>query len=133
MVPQLTECSVTPVEYHDVSDATMTALPIYDPACYRCSEARFADRLCETLDYEYCNGRQKQRQPLELHCKIAKERKNDKGCGDALGQTQVRAVQKPNAKHWTDITTLEERKSGEELLAVLHIIVTVIPSKTDFI
>ncbi|PIO66808.1 hypothetical protein TELCIR_11464 [Teladorsagia circumcincta] len=41
-----------PVEYHDVSEATMTALPIYDPKCYRCSEARFADRLCETLDNE---------------------------------------------------------------------------------
>ncbi|PIO71280.1 hypothetical protein TELCIR_06822 [Teladorsagia circumcincta] len=30
----------------------MTAQPIYDPKCYRCSEARFADRLCETLDNE---------------------------------------------------------------------------------
>ncbi|XGW25692.1 hypothetical protein V3C99_006810 [Haemonchus contortus] len=36
--------------YHDLSDATMTAQPIYDPKCQQCSESRFADRLCETLD-----------------------------------------------------------------------------------
>uniref|UniRef100_W6N9B3 Uncharacterized protein n=1 Tax=Haemonchus contortus TaxID=6289 RepID=W6N9B3_HAECO len=36
--------------YHDLSDATTTAQPIYDPKCQQCSESRFADRLCETLD-----------------------------------------------------------------------------------
>ncbi|KAK5985231.1 hypothetical protein GCK32_005314 [Trichostrongylus colubriformis] len=41
-----------PTQYHDVSDRTITALPIYDPTCQQCCEARFADRLWETLDEE---------------------------------------------------------------------------------
>lgn len=43
-------------EIHNISNnTTQTALPIYDPNCQRCSEARFADRLCEKLCTEcYC-------------------------------------------------------------------------------
>ncbi|EYB83013.1 hypothetical protein Y032_0345g3118 [Ancylostoma ceylanicum] len=41
-------------ECSDLSLSAKTAHPIYDPDCRQCAEARFADRLCESL-HENCN------------------------------------------------------------------------------